>query len=41
MTPLSREIATAAQTLHTLADQLGSRTSSAPNASGDASSVIA
>lgn len=37
-TPLSREIATAAQTLRTLADRLGSCTSSAPTASGDASS---
>jgi len=38
MTPLSPEIATAAQTLHTLADRLGSCTSSAPNASGAARS---
>jgi ParB/RepB/Spo0J family partition protein len=39
--PLRPEIVTAAQTLHTLADQLGSCTSSAPNASGAASNVIA
>lgn len=38
-TPLSREIGTAAQTLRTLADRLGSSTSSARSASGDASSV--
>ena len=38
MSPLSPEIATAAQTLHTLADRLGSCSSLAPTASGDANS---
>lgn len=38
MTPLSPEIATAVQTLRTLADRLGSSTSTAPSASGAASS---
>ena len=38
MPPPSPEIATAAQTLHMLADRLGSCTSSAPTASGAASS---
>ena len=41
MIPLGPAIATAAQTLHRLADQLGSCTSSAPTASGAASSASA
>ncbi len=41
MTPLSPQIATAAQTLRTLADRLGSCTSTACSARGDARSAIA